>query len=189
MLTADEEAALVQQAQTDTAAFAELYDLYVERIYAYLYRQAGDAALAQDLTAATFEKALRGIGGFRWQGVSFAAWLYRIARNELIANRRRLRPLAPFHENLPAAHPSPEQAAQSSAEQQALRECMQRLSAGDQELLRLRYYEELDGCELAQVLGISENAVYVRLHRALAKLRQALATPAPDSTSEGKGER
>ncbi|KAA3659718.1 MAG: RNA polymerase subunit sigma-70, partial [Chloroflexi bacterium] len=80
--------ALVKQAQTDPNAFGALYDRYVDRIYAYAYRQVQEAALAQDVTAVTFEKALRHIRKYRWQGKSFCAWLYRIARNEAMSHHR-----------------------------------------------------------------------------------------------------
>jgi RNA polymerase sigma-70 factor (ECF subfamily) len=56
-----DEASLVERARHDPAAFGALYDCYIERIYAYAARETGDTALAEDVTAATFEKALRQI--------------------------------------------------------------------------------------------------------------------------------
>lgn len=84
-----DEKKLVEQAKLDPRAFARLYDLYLERIYGYVYRQTGNVMVAQDITAVTFEKALRHIRRHRWQGVSFGAWLYAIARNEIAQHYRQ----------------------------------------------------------------------------------------------------
>lgn len=70
MRNCDDEAP-VALAQTDPEAFAALYDRYGDRIYAYAYRHVQDAVPAQDVTAVTFEKALRHIRKYRWQGKSF----------------------------------------------------------------------------------------------------------------------
>ncbi len=69
----DNDRQLVEQAQNDPAAFAVLYDRYVDRIFAYAQRLMQDEAAAQDVTAVTFEKALRHIRRYQWQGSSFAA--------------------------------------------------------------------------------------------------------------------
>src|SRR6185437_10519764 len=79
----------IEQARNDSAAFAALYDCYIERIYVYVARQTGDDDLAKDITAATFEKALRNLRRYRWQGVSFGAWLFRIAHNEIVQHYRK----------------------------------------------------------------------------------------------------
>ncbi|MCA9998236.1 MAG: hypothetical protein KDE56_20885 [Anaerolineales bacterium] len=79
-------------------------------IYAYAYQQVQDVAVAQDITAVSFEKALSHIGSFSWQGKSVAAWLYRIARNEAgwhgaAGNRNGRFPSPnPYH---PAPRPAP----------------------------------------------------------------------------------
>ena len=64
-MTHADEATLAQRAGQDPAAFAVFYDRYVERIYAYVARQVEETAVAQDITAATFEKALRHIRRYR----------------------------------------------------------------------------------------------------------------------------
>jgi RNA polymerase sigma-70 factor (ECF subfamily) len=76
---------LVEQAQKEPQAFAVLYDRYVARIFKYVQRQVQDEMVAQDVTAVTFEKALRHIRRYEVQDGSFSAWLYRIAHNELMS--------------------------------------------------------------------------------------------------------
>jgi len=90
-MTPADEATLIEQARTDPAAFGVLYDRYVGRIYAYALRQTADVAAAEDITATTFEKALRHIRRFRRQEAGLAPWLYRIAHNENVQRARRER--------------------------------------------------------------------------------------------------
>lgn len=170
---------LVERAQREPRAFAALYDRYVGRIYAYAYRQTNNEALAKDVTSATFEKALRHIRGYRWQGVSFCAWLYRIARNEIIQHHRRRRWLAPLLGQRPdnghvSAERMPETAVQAGERRQELQAALARLSAQDREIVTLRFFEELSSEGVAEILGCSTDNVYVRLHRALKRLRQQL---------------
>ena len=76
---------LIEQAKTDPEAFGKLYELYVEKIYSYVYYRIGNQQEAEDLTAKVFYRALDHIPNYNNKGVPFAAWLYRIAHN-LVAN-------------------------------------------------------------------------------------------------------
>jgi RNA polymerase sigma-70 factor (ECF subfamily) len=168
-----DEGSLIERARRDPQAFAELYDRYVDRIYVYAFRRTSDTALAQDVTSATFERALRHLQRKGWEGKSFCAWLYRIARNELIAHHRKNGKLAP----LPAGQADEmdvEGYVQRGQQRRSLREAFVRLAEGDREVLSLRLYEELSSAETAEILGCSIQNVYVRLHRALERLRREL---------------
>ncbi|GFP40212.1 RNA polymerase sigma factor, partial [Candidatus Hakubella thermalkaliphila] len=78
-----EEKELVARARHNPEAFGRLYDQNYRAILNYILRRTGDVELAQDITAETFVKALSNMGRFQWQGISFSAWLYRIATNEI----------------------------------------------------------------------------------------------------------
>lgn len=174
-----DEADLVERAQRDPAAFGVLYDRYVDRIYAYAYRQTGDATAAQDVTAATFEKALRHLRRYRWQETGLGPWLYRIARNEIADQYRRdgrLSPLATEGEGAaPGGERRPlESAVQTSERDRDLRRALGRLSQNDRDVLTLRFLEQLPTEDVAQILNCSRDKVYVRLHRALGRLRAQL---------------
>ena len=84
-----DERALVEEAKRDTAAFADLYRHYVGRVHAYAWRRTGSREAAEDITASTFEAALRALPRFRWGRGGFAPWLFRIASNHVIAYHRR----------------------------------------------------------------------------------------------------
>jgi RNA polymerase sigma-70 factor (ECF subfamily) len=166
-----DEARLVDSARTDRAAFGELYDRYFDAIYHYITRRVGDAAMAEDLAAAVWERALIAIERYEVRGVPFASWLYRIAGN-VVANhyrQRRLWRMVPLSPRQARSDPS-----DAFIESAAVRAAFRSLSAADQEVLSLHYYAELGPAEMASVLGCSLAAVHKRLGRARGRLRQQL---------------
>jgi RNA polymerase sigma-70 factor (ECF subfamily) len=170
----ENEAQLVQQARHDPQAFAALYDHYVERIYAYARRETGDTAVSQDIVSATFEKALKNLPRYDWRGVSFGAWLYKIARREIAMHYRTQNRFLP----LIGRFLSPqrvEATVQQWEQDDEVLIALGRLSKRDQEILRLSYFEELSHKEIGEVLACSSRNVAVRLHRALKRLRKQLA--------------
>src|SRR5579885_1907370 len=84
--------ALVQAAQQDVAAFSELYARYQDRIYTYLRTRTSQTEDAADLTQQVFVQAVAALPRYRMQGVTVAAWLFRIARNVATDWRRQQRP-------------------------------------------------------------------------------------------------
>src|ERR1700720_2769294 len=78
----------VEAAQKDPARFVELYDNNFGRVYAFIARRVQDRDEAEDLTSEVFQKALANLPRFKWRGVPFAAWLFRIAAN-MIADRSK----------------------------------------------------------------------------------------------------
>jgi RNA polymerase sigma-70 factor, ECF subfamily len=170
-----DEKKLVEQAKSDPRAFAQLYDWYLERIYGYVYRQTGNVMVAQDITAVTFEKALRHIRRHRWQGVSFGAWLYSIARNEIAQHYRQQKRLLDWQ--LPEPHSNgrlPETAVQQQERQEQLYQALARLGEADRDILSLRFFEGLENQEIGQILNCSTDNVYVRIHRALKRLHSQM---------------
>lgn len=169
---------LIRRAKHDADAFGELYERYVDRIYNYIFYRVGDVAEAEDLTARVFYQALGHIGSYKSRGVPFAAWLYRIAHN-LIANWYRERSR---HKNirldditaLPARSTSPQQYVEQNEETQILLCAIRKLSARQQQLLILKFSEQLSNEEIGRLLGCSEGAVKALYHRTLVALRNQL---------------
>lgn len=169
----EDEQWLVQRAQESSEQFSTLYFRYIDRIYAYVQRETGDTAVTEDIVSATFEKALKNLPGYQWQGVSFGAWLYKIARNEINTHYRKGRWTIPLLDRF--IHPTQvEHVVQANDQMDEISLAIQQLSARDQEIIRLHYFEELTHTELAEVLGCSTYNVAVRLHRALTRLRKQL---------------
>src|ERR1700716_3447035 len=80
---------LIEAAQRDRAEFAPLYERYVDRIFAYALTLTQNRELAEDVTAATFARAVEELPRFEWRGVPYSAWLYRVAANLVARDRRR----------------------------------------------------------------------------------------------------
>ena len=181
-MSPDREQALVEQAITKPSAFAELYNCYVDRIYAFVYRRVENEMLAQDITSTTFEKALRALPTYRSRGGGFCAWLYTIARNEVIAHQRRRRFTVLLRPDQPGALKL-DWLVERNEELTTLRVAFGRLSNDDRELLTLRFFEELSSAEVAEVLGCKTSNVYVRLHRALKRLAVEFAAEQTDAVA------
>ncbi len=84
-----DERALVEAAQSDPAKFDALYEMHFERVYAFIASRVRDRATAEDVTSEVFHKALANLARFEWRGVSFAAWLLRIAANAVVDQAKR----------------------------------------------------------------------------------------------------
>jgi RNA polymerase sigma-70 factor (ECF subfamily) len=176
----EEERELVERAKADPQAFEELYNRYYGRIFAFAYRRVQSRELAEDITADVFMKALGGLPKFTWQGVSFSAWLYRIANNRITDQfRRGGRPgrVAVAVEDVKTLvdeRPLPEDRILAALRRAEVEEALGKLSEQDQLVVTLTFFEELSSAEVAELMGISVNLVYVRLHRALKRMRKVL---------------
>ena len=174
----DRDRALVEDARRDPATFEALYRRYLAQVYSYAYYELGDHHEAEDVTERTFLAALANLDRFEerarpadGEGAStFRVWLFRIARN-VVANHRRTgrrHPTAPIEAAGMIADPLDlEGGAAVRAEATAAWRAVGRLPADRRRALVLRFVDEMSTAEIAGVLGRSEGAVRVLIHRAL----------------------
>lgn len=178
-MTEPDEKAWIETAKTNPSAFGELYELYVDRIYNYVYYRVGNIHDAEDLTSRTFYRALSHLPTYEDRGVPFSAWLYRIAHN-LVANWHRdhgRRPVVALDQLILKSQASkdPEDVAESLDNTRLLREGMRKLDPARQELLVLKFGQELSNAEIGRIMGRSEGAIKSLYHRTLLALRKELA--------------
>ncbi len=167
-----DDAQLVRDARRDRAAFAALYDRYVARVYRYLYSRVGDAHSAEDATAQVFTEALAGLDGYREEG-RFAPWLFSIARRRAADHHRR-RQNAPLEAAAPVATDhDPLTDLVREEELRRLAGLVQGLDEDARELLRLRFAAGLTYGEMGRLLGRSEDAVKMAMHRLLRRLHRS----------------
>lgn len=170
-----DENAVARASAGDSEAFSFLYERNVSRIYNYIYYRIGSDADAEDITSRVFYRAFGHINTYVDKGVPFSAWLYRIAHN-LIANwhrdthRRKEVPLEDQIE-LPIKADHPERAMEKTQEVEQLLQGIRRLSPDRQQLLILKFVEDLSNAEIADIMGKSEGAIKSLYHRALIALR------------------
>jgi RNA polymerase sigma-70 factor (ECF subfamily) len=179
-----DESGLVERAKTDPEAFGILYERYVNKVYSYIYYRVGNHHDAEDLTARTFHRALDHIDHYVQRGAPFSAWLYRIAHN-LVANwhrdhsRRKVVSLEDVNLS-PPPREGPQHLAEQREEEDELLAAVRRLPADRQQLLILKFVEEMSNTQIGTVMGRSEGAIKSLYHRTLLSLREMLeATQAP----------
>jgi RNA polymerase sigma-70 factor (ECF subfamily) len=160
----------------DRAAFGELYDTHVDSVYRYLLYRVREPSDAEDLTSEVFTRAFAHIHRYRWQGKSFLAWLYTIARNAVTDRRRRDRPTVDIEDAFGLAEdgPTAHERAVHGEEVDALRGAVKHLTTEQQEVLVLRFVENLSSRQVAQVLGKNEGAIRALQFRALGRLRKIM---------------
>jgi RNA polymerase sigma-70 factor, ECF subfamily len=190
---------LVVRSRLDGAAFGELYDFYLPRLFGFIVRRVGERSVAEDLTATTFERALTAVRRSDFRNESFGGWLYRVAANALVdhvRSGRRLRRLGssafdadPDGLDEAAAHgrtvvSGDEKALDQFAtmlDRDQLTVALRRLPETHRRVLVLRFYDDLDVEEICSVLGCSRATFAVKLHRALAALRGAMDAETTDA--------
>lgn len=165
---------LVTAARQDPQVFGELYLLYVQPVFRYLYSRIGSFPEAEDATAQTFLAALERFPNYRHDGF-FASWLFAIARNKSMDYFRRQRKqtsldeadFIPTETNLLQQVIKTEQIA-------ALEKLIDVLPEEERELIRLRYVAELSFAEIGHLLRQKEDTVKKSLYRLLARLKNQL---------------
>ncbi len=166
----DRERTLVDRARSDAAAFGELYDFYLPRIYGFAYRRLQERSVAEDVTATTFQRALEAVRQRDFRNDAFGGWLYRVAANAVVDHVRNGRRVV----SLGLTDGPVGDAFAASLDRDELRAAMARLSGQQREVLTLRFYDDLDADEASAVLGCSRATFAVRLHRAITALRDAM---------------
>ena len=168
------ERSLVDRARAmDAAAWDEIYTLHYGAIQRYALFRVADATAADDIAAEVFLEALRGIGKYRYRGIAFRAWLYRIAHNLTADFRRR------------AASRSERETCDESAlallpgddfvpgfeRQRDIQLAVAQLTDEQQQVVVLRFFEGLSLAETAEATGRNAGAIKSLQHRALERLR------------------
>lgn len=160
--------------------FDAWYRDHQSAVYRYVRFRVATREAAEDVTSEVFMKALRSLHRYDENRASPRTWLLRIARNAVTDHLRALKRRGSLHVSLDripdlvADIPSQEERVVKQERIQRLLNGSQTLRQADQEILSLRYGSGLDNAEIAEHLNISNNAVAVRLHRALKRLKSAV---------------
>ena len=163
-----------------------MYDLYYTTIFNYCYRRTVDFNLAKDLTSETFIKAYLNIHRFRWTGKSLGAWLYRIATNELklYYRSKKYAPQLLLDSGIKAhlySMPNPDLEYEQLHAESELRKHqkflevqqeIKKLPIKYQEVIALKYFEQLKISEISQILRKPEGTIKSLLSRGLDKIRK-----------------
>ncbi len=183
-----EERALVERAtRRDEEAFGVLYDMHVSRVYRHVYYMVGNTAEAEDLTAQAFLQAWAAIERYQIRGAPFVSWVMRIAHNLGVSHLRSRKPGAQLPETLvdQSREGNPEEVLQHQADGDRVREAILQLRDEHRRVIILRFVQDLDYREVAEIVGKSVPAVRVIQHRALNALRKQMRPSEQESAATG----
>lgn len=167
---------LAKQVSEDFDAFSELYERYLCPVYRYVRSQVPSDAVAEDLTAQVFFKALDSAGTFRGDS-GYAPWIFRIAHNVISTWRHRKDRIAVNVDEVPERAdetPCPASQVILGEARSAVWRKVSELPPAQREVVALRYIRDFSIEEVAGITDRSRGAVRILLHRARLKLRQAL---------------
>ncbi|MGI8550459.1 MAG: RNA polymerase sigma factor [Dehalococcoidia bacterium] len=162
----------------DPEAQGRLFDHYWPKIVRYCYAHCGNLQDAEDLASEVFERMVTAIGRFQWRdGVPFTAWLFRIARNQVISHYRRKGATVPLSDDgydEPAAADDPQHTAELHLALDEVYRAAEKLPKSQQEVIRLRFGADLSLADTAKILEKKENNIKQLQHKAIARMRQLL---------------
>jgi len=168
---------LVRRAQRyEEDAIKSLYETYYPKIYNYAFMQMGDVHSAEDLASDVMLKMIESIQSYKFRGLPFGAWVFRIARNRLIDlhRRRKRRGEVDLSETLSTALANPQALAELAMERGQLQVALKHLTDEQRQVILLKFIEGFDNRSVGKMMGRSEGAIKSLQHRALGALRRIL---------------
>jgi len=165
---------VIKAVNGDTNAFGELYSLFVEKIYRYVYYHTRSKSFSEDITGEVFLKAWRSISSCRGKENTFSAWLFRIAHNQMIDEIRKKQRQPTLSIESDENISDPVSNVESYSEQQELLGVIDRLPQNQRQVIILKFIEGLDNREIAGIMTKREGAIRVLQMRALATIKKEL---------------
>jgi RNA polymerase sigma factor (sigma-70 family) len=176
----NKEKELVKKIKEDKKYFSDLYNEYYPLVLGYFRRRVSGIQTSEDLSSEVFEKVLKAIDDYKWQGVTLSAWIFKIARN-LLTDYYRKKGSTGGAVSLTEVEDivrDPEISVISDAiadeEERALYDALREFREEDQYLIYYKFFEELSNKEIAQLTGLAESNVGTRLYRIRNKLKSFL---------------
>jgi RNA polymerase sigma-70 factor (ECF subfamily) len=138
--------------------------------------QMGDVQAAEDLASDVMLKMIESIQSYKFRGLPFGAWVFRIARNRLIDlhRRRKRRGEVDLSETLSTALANPQVLAERALERGQLQVALKHLTEEQRQVIVLKFIEGFDNRSVGKIMGRSEGAIKSLQHRALGALRRIL---------------
>ncbi len=159
----------------EASAFGSLYDHYQPRIYRFIYLKVSHREEAEDLTHQVFLSAWQNIDGYKFRGFPFSGWLYQIARNRVIDYYRTKKKNVSLESVAePEVESSDEKAIDYDLNLEKLKKAVALLNPEQQDVIIMRFVEDLSPDETAKALNKSSGAVRLLQHRAVKNLKKIL---------------
>lgn len=174
----EDQEAVARARRGDEAAYAELLERYRDRVFSFLLRVVGEAGAAEDLAQDAFLKAFSSLDRYDPQR-PFLSWVFKIAHNRAFDHLRARRVDLALDEpggalEVPDDAASPEDAAAAAFDRELVEKALAAMPAGYREVLLLRHQEELEYSQIAEITGLPEGTVKIKLFRGRAMLKGKL---------------
>lgn len=157
-------------------AFGNLYSIYLDRIYRYVYYHVKDRMMAEDITEEVFVKAWKAIKSCKGRGRTFSSWIYRIAHNHIINSQRNKGKSIPMEMKGLIALSDRRQEIGAKTDNYELTEILDELPLNQKQVIILKFIEGMSNSEIAKIMNKSEVAVRILQMRGLSSLRQRITT-------------
>ena len=165
----------ITQAKKDLKHFNVLYDRYYVRIFQYIYQRVQTKNQAKDITSETFIKAMENISTYKFMGVPFASWLFRIAQNEIYLQHKKTKKLRQVNFSTKNIIDVAEEIEETTENNLPLVvEAIKKLNNEETELIEMKYFEKRSYAEIASILNITENNAKVKTFRVIQKLKETI---------------
>lgn len=159
----------------DQEAFSEIYNLFFDKIYSFIFYRVSHKEVAEDLTEDVFLKTFQRIDKLKEVG-AFEGWLYQIARNTVIDYYRSKKIVVPLEqiENTVQYESAVIDILELEAQQKIFLDLLKELGPEQQTIIKLKFFDQLENTTIAAMLKKSEGSIRVIQHRALLKLKELL---------------
>jgi RNA polymerase sigma-70 factor (ECF subfamily) len=172
----EREISQIRKAQEDPKEFAPIYNKYYKEIFIYISKRVDDLDLVSDITSKTFTNCLINLHRFKYMGVPFSAWLYKIAVNEvrLFFRAKKNYPRTICITDTDLSDFTNETIDESNYElaQELIPKLLGNLSEKELQCIELRFFEKKSFKEIGFMMGLSEVNAKVRTYRILKKLKE-----------------
>ena len=165
----------IRRSAVDPEAFRPLYEAYFKRIFLFVFHRVGEKELAADVTQQVFLNALSHIHKYRFRGLPFSSWLFRIAVNQcndFFRKNKKMRMVVLDDPNIRELFEDLTEEQSWGEWERKLPAVLEQLSDDDLQLIELRYFEQRPFKEVAEILGITESNTKVRTYRILDKMKK-----------------
>lgn len=165
----------LQAKEGDKDSFDQIYELFAVPVYRYILLRTRHKQTSEDLTQTVFLKAYNSLSKFNYTGSAPLAWLFTIARNCIIDFFRKSSNIQTESEELLVYTPTNDDFVNELSQKQefdAIKNCIKTLSEEQQEVIVLKFINDLTNTEISQILGKSEEAIRQLQSRGIKNLRK-----------------
>jgi RNA polymerase sigma-70 factor (ECF subfamily) len=167
----------IEDAKSNPARFEVLYNRYYELILQFVYKRVEGKEAAYDITSQVFLNAMTNIKGYKFMGMPFSSWLYRIAVNEInqmFRSDKVRRAVKVDEDELKYVMDELKTAEETETRYRQITEALGELDEDELQIVELRFFEQRPFKEIGEILNITENNSKVKLYRVIDKMKKTL---------------